>query len=255
MSLQTKQVLITVKAYPNPSKKHGETVCCAGIDLETGSWIRLYPIPYRDLDRSQKFTKYTIIRVRCRKAPDDTREESYKVDSESIDIVKQLSTEANWRSRKKVVLPTLSPSFCHILDQADKGRSLGMFRPCEITFSWKKSKLRNEAKTEAVYAQLSFFDTRKNAIEKIPFDFYYHFRCAGVEDCPGHQLSIIDWEIGQAYRNWRGRYGSEDVLLDKIQQRWLTLMCSNQNDVCFYVGNMARFRNQFMVLGVFYPKR
>src|SRR3989304_3335000 len=104
MTLQTKQVLITVKAYPNPSKKYGETVCCAGIDLETACWIRLYPVPYRDLDSSQKFKKYTIIRVHCRKAPDDTRVESYKIDSDSIEIVNWLDTKKKRLSRGQIVL-------------------------------------------------------------------------------------------------------------------------------------------------------
>ena len=63
-TLETKTILITVKAYPSPSRKYGETVCCAGIDIDTARWIRLYPIPFRDLDTSQKFKKYTIIRVR-----------------------------------------------------------------------------------------------------------------------------------------------------------------------------------------------
>lgn len=97
MALETKQVLITVKAYPNPSKKYVETVCCAGIDLETGRWIRLYPVPYRDLDASKQFKKYTIIKVRCRKASDDTRVESHKIDSDSIEIVQWLDTKDNWR--------------------------------------------------------------------------------------------------------------------------------------------------------------
>jgi hypothetical protein len=43
--------------------------------------------------------------------------------------------------------------------------------------------------------------------------------------------------------------------LEKIRQRWLTLMCNGANDLYFYVGNMQRFREQFMVLGVFYPKK
>ena len=60
LSLETKTVLVTVKAYPNPSRKYTETVCCAGIDIDTKKWIRLYPIPYRDLDESQKFKKYNI---------------------------------------------------------------------------------------------------------------------------------------------------------------------------------------------------
>jgi len=255
MSLETKQVLITVKAYPNPSKKYGETVCCAGIDLETGSWIRLYPIPYRDLDSSRKFQKYTIIKVRCWKARDDSRPESYKVDCDSIEIVRWLDTGRKWHDRAEIILPTLSPSFCGILRDAADGPSLGAFRPREIVFSWKKSSLGNEAEREACYAQLSFFDKQKNAIEEIPFDFYYQFRCVGAADCPGHELSIIDWEIGEAYRDWRGKYTPESLLLEKMRQKWQDQICSAQNDVCFYVGNMLRFRDHFMVLGVFWPKK
>jgi len=91
--------------------------------------------------------------------------------------------------------------------------------------------------------------------QSISFDFYYHFKCAGIEGCPGHELPIIDWEIGEAYRDWRHRYEQENVLLEKIRQRWLTLMCAEANNTHFYVGNMVRFRSQFVVLGVFYPKK
>lgn len=63
MNGETKRVLVTVKAYPNLSRKYGETVCVAGIDLDTNQWIRLYPIPFRDLDSDQKFKKYNIIEV------------------------------------------------------------------------------------------------------------------------------------------------------------------------------------------------
>jgi hypothetical protein len=251
----TKRVLITVKAYPNPSKKYGETVCCAGIDVDTLEWLRLYPIPYRDLDSSKKFKKYTIIRVRCSKAPDDHRVESYKIDMDSIEPVSHLDTKQKWESRKKIVLPTVSPSFCSILEDISKNKSLGTFKPCDINFSWKKSTLESEAKRKACYAQLSFFDAKKKVIEQIPFDFYYNFKCHGRPDCPGHQLSIIDWEIGQAYRNWRHKYRPQEQLLQKIKQRWLDLMCSEKNDVYFYVGNMKRFRDHFMVLGVFYAQK
>ena len=251
----TKRILITVKAYPNPSKKYGETVCCAGIDLDTLQWIRLYPIPYRDLDSSQKFKKYTIINIRCWKASDDHRLESYKIDIDSIEKISLIDTKRNWEARKKIVLPTISPSFCSILKDSEQNKSLGAFKPIDISFSCKKSTLESQAKREACYAQLSFFDTKKNAIEQIPFHFYYNFRCFGKPDCPGHKLLIIDWEIGQAYRDWRYRYNSEEQLLQKIKQRWLELMCSENNDVYFYVGNMKRFHENFMVLGVFYPKK
>jgi len=254
-ALETKSVLITVKAYPNPSKKYGETVCCAGIDIDTLQWVRLYPIPYRDLDSSQKFKKYTIIQVRCWKARDDHRVESYTIDSDSIQKLSWLDTKQNWQARKKIVLPTISSSFCNILEETNKDKSLGIFKPFNVDFSWEKTTLENEAERRACYAQLSFFNTKKNAIEQIPFDFYYHFNCYDMPQCPGHQLPIVDWEIGQAYRDWRHKYKPQTQLLQKIKQRWLDLMCSPKNDVYFYVGNMKRFRDHFMVLGVFYPKK
>jgi hypothetical protein len=252
---KTKRVLITVKAYPNPSKTYGETVCCAGIDVDTLQWVRLYPIPFRDFDSAQKFKKYTIIKVRCWKAPDDPRIESYKVDADTIQKLDFLDTKQKWAKRKKIVLPTLSLSFCKIREEIAQNKSLGIFKPINIDFSWKKSPLESDAKRDACYAQLSFFDTKKKAIEQIPFDFYYHFNCYDTSNCPGHQLSIIDWEIAQAYRDWRHRYKPQLLLLQMIKQRWLDRMCSEKNDVYFYVGNMKRFRDNFMVLGTFYPKK
>jgi hypothetical protein len=59
--LEKKRILITVKAYPNPSRKYGETVCCAGVDLSNSQLVRLYPIKFRDLDEGKQFKKYSII--------------------------------------------------------------------------------------------------------------------------------------------------------------------------------------------------
>ena len=48
------EVLITVKAAPNPSEKSGETVCVAGLALSEGRtrarWVRLYPVNFRFLE-------------------------------------------------------------------------------------------------------------------------------------------------------------------------------------------------------------
>ncbi|MCJ7675025.1 MAG: hypothetical protein MUO33_07720 [Sedimentisphaerales bacterium] len=255
MVLEKKQVLITVKAYPNPSRKYGETVCCAGIDLGTGSWIRLYPIPFRDLEFPSRFSKYDVIEIKCEKHSRDSRIESYRVDQDSIRVLKHLDTRNNWRARKDIVLPASSSSFCEILRQVKKNKSLGMFKPCDIDFFWRKSSAVDKDKRKACYAQLSFFDRHKSVIENIPFDFYYSFKCLGSEDCAGHELSIVDWEMGEVYRRWRHEYTPQQVLFEKIRQKWLDEICSDRNDTYFYVGNMQRFREQFMVLGVFYPRK
>lgn len=258
MNGQIKRVLVTVKTYPNPSRKYGETVCVAGIDLDEGKWIRLYPIPFRDLDDEKRFKKYSIIEVRAIKAKDDARPESYKVEADSINIIGHIDTRKKdgWEKRKDLVLPTLSKSMCEILNRrATSDLSLGMFKPKGIDFIYQTARRVDEAERESCYAQLSFFNKKKNTVEAIPHDFRYRFFCENETLCPGHNLQIIDWEIGQSYRSWRWRYRNENVLLEKIKERWLDRMCALKNDVYFFVGNTKRFRDTFMVLGVFYPPR
>ena len=255
--LEKKRILITVKAYPNPSRRYGETVCCAGVDLSNSQLVRLYPIPFRDLDNDQKFKKYSIIEVNCSPPSDDKRPESLRVDSDSIKVIDWLDTEkGTWEKRKSIVSKVPVKSMCQVYKDAESSDlSLGLIKPIDISFEWSKQSPSDQQAREACYAQLSFFDKKKDAIEEIPFNFYYNFKCSGEANCPGHKLSIIDWEIGQAYRDWRSRYPTEAVLLEKIKQRWLDIADTAKKDVYFYVGNLKRFRTTFMVLGVFYPQK
>lgn len=256
MLWETKKVLVTVKAYPNPSKTYGETVCVAGIDLESKEWIRLYPIPYRDLEEDKKFKKYNVIEVKTVKASKDKRPESFKVDISSIKIIDEYGTKNNWEKRKELLLPTVSSSLCEIYEESKKNdKSLGMFKPDEVDFICQKAKPKDEEAREACYAQLSFYNKLKNSIESIPYNFKYSFKCFGYKDCVGHTLPIIDWEIGQAYRSWRYQYKEESILLEKLKERWLKGMFSEKQDTYFYVGNWQRFRDNFMILGVFYPPK
>lgn len=250
----TKRVLITVKAPPNPSKKYQETNCCAGIDLDSGQLIRLYPIPFRLLDDSKKFPKYTIISVSCQRPLRDKRIESYKVDQDSIEILNHLDTKNNWAKRKQIVLPTVSPSFCQIIQDTKLNKSLGVFKPYNVQFSAKKLSLGDQAKQEEPYRQYWLFDRQLKPLEQIPFAFYYKFKCFNMPSCPGHTLSIHDWEITQAYRAWRYKYPDQTLLLQKIEQKWIDI-CNPEKDVYFFVGNMWQRPKHFMVLGVFYPQK
>jgi hypothetical protein len=249
-----KRVLVTVKAPPNPSKKYQETNCCAGVDVDSGEFIRLYPIPFRLLDYSKKFPKYTIIKVSCQKPVRDKRVESYKVDQDTIEILDCLDTKNKWAKRKQIVLATLSPSFCQIVQDTRINKSLGLFKPCNVQFSAKKMSLRDQAKQEAPYRQYWLFDKQLKPLEQIPFAFYYKFKCFNLPSCPGHTLRIHDWEITEAYRTWRYKYPNETLLLQRIEQRWMDIV-GPKKDVYFYVGNMWQRPKQFMVLGVFYPPK
>jgi len=66
---------------------------------------------------------------------------------------------------------------------------------------------------------------------------------------------MIDWELAQSFRAWRDLYQDDDVLLDKIRQRFLTEMCGAAKDTIFFVGNQHQHPKAFLVLGVFWPPK
>src|SRR5690554_4275899 len=99
------KVLITVKTYPSLSAKYGELVCTAGF-LEDGSWIRLYPIPFRKLKYEEKYKKYQWIELDIVKNNKDFRPESFRpatIDT-PITLLDTLDTKGNWYKRKQIAL-------------------------------------------------------------------------------------------------------------------------------------------------------
>jgi len=90
------KVLITVKTYPSLSAKYGELVCTAGF-LEDGSWIRLYPIPFRKLKKDEKYTKYQWIELDIVNNDKDFRPESFRpatIDT-PITLLNTIDTKGN----------------------------------------------------------------------------------------------------------------------------------------------------------------
>ncbi len=69
---QTIDMVVTVKAYPQLSARYGETVCVAGVRTDTPgpSWVRLYPVVYRDLHYDFRFAKYQRITLEVSHAND-----------------------------------------------------------------------------------------------------------------------------------------------------------------------------------------
>lgn len=251
---QKRNVLVTVKAYPQESKRYSETVCVAGICLEDKTWIRLYPMPFRFLEDAKKFKKYEVIEVEVTRDGADSRPESHKIRQDTLLVKEQLSTKNNWQKRKEIVIPTLSKSMCEILLQEEKnGKSLGAFRLTKPKrFYWEKVDINNEDEEQAI--QLVLFNSIKKELEKIPYQFRYEYYCQGESNCKGHDQTILDWEIGEAFRSWRMQYGSDEAALEKIKEKWLDTMFADENDPCVFVGNHHRYRKSFMILGVFYPK-
>ena len=250
-----KRVLIVVRTYPTPAQTGIEVSCTAAI-TEDGQWIRIYPIPYRFMEPDQKFTKYQWISVDLQKAQNDIRPESYKLDINSIRIESSVGTANGWQERKDIVLPLRSSSMCSIRAVRDNNGSptLGIFRPKSIT------ELKIVATTpdwsprqRGILSQqlLPFQSTPDKALEKIPYEFRYRFNC-DERNCSGHDMICTDWEMGQSYRSWRGRYGA--TWEEKFRERYEHDM-KDRYDTHFFVGNLHQFPNAWIVVGLFYPPK
>lgn len=255
MKWQTQEILIIVKAYPTPSEKYGETVCTAGITRE-GKWIRLYPIPYRDLPFLQQYQKFQWIRVSCQPAQEKLRRpESYKIDANSILVLDKIkSGSAGWNERKKFFLPHVSASLEELEERNQQENiSLGAFKPKHVKeFIIRPTKQTWELKKQGILSQSSLFNPEKSPLERIPYTFHYQFTCDDSR-CNGHDLTVVDWEAGESYRNFKSTYQDEHLTLQKMKEKWLDYFFVRRESY-FVVGTHSRW-NKFMILTVVSPER
>ena len=90
------RILIAVKTYPAISEKYKELACTAGF-REDGSWIRLYPIPFRLLKEESRYSKYQWIEVDVDRNKADPRPESFRVlNTNNIKLLNKLDTSREW---------------------------------------------------------------------------------------------------------------------------------------------------------------
>jgi hypothetical protein len=138
--------------------------------------------------------------------------------------------------------------------QRADGTSLGVFRPAELTnFEITPTSRDWDASRQAILGQGNLLTpASKLPLEKIPFDFHYSFVCDDLA-CNGHRMSMIDWELGQNYRQTAGR--PEDERLELLMQRWRDMVCGPTRDTHFFAGNMAKRQQVFVLLGAFWPPK
>jgi len=250
---QKKRVLVTVKTYPTPASKGAEVSCTAGI-TDDRKWIRLFPIPFRFMGGDRQFSKYQWIEVAAKKSA-DPRKESFEVDIDTLKIVSDLlSTKYAWKARKEIILPLQVTSLCYLQrTRKQTGNTLGLFKPKTIhkfviepdTPDW------TPAEREKLL-QFSLYDEHPlKPLEKIPYKFSYRFTCE-EPDCNGHELVCVDWELGQAYRQWKQKYG--DKWEWAIISRFETDMILRYKTY-FFVGTVHGHPSAWIIIGLFYPPR
>jgi hypothetical protein len=140
--MSRERILITVKTYPTLSRKHGETVCTAGV-REDGSWVRIYPVPFRRLDEAEQYRKYDWLECDLVRSKKDPRPEScHPAEVKQLVAAGHLDTADNWRERRRLLLgkAKVHTRLQTLIDGAKANElSLAVFKPAKVTgFIWEE---------------------------------------------------------------------------------------------------------------------
>lgn len=264
MDRERAQVLVTVKAQPALSQRHGEVVCVAGVRLDGGrrEWIRLFPVGFRDLDRVVQFKKYQMVNLSIARARGDRRAESFTPDLQSIHLGDVVDTgpSGTWGRRWDLLGALADTTTMCALNAAQRdGRpgtpSLAMLSPAEVldvevTDTPDLSAAQRALARAAAEADL--FGEAREPLEAPPFTVRYRWRCQEPR-CPGHSQTCVDWEVGGAGRRWL-RTNDRETVRRQLRQKFFDELCGPGRDTYFFVGNQHQHPASYLVLGVFWPR-
>jgi len=259
------RILITVKTYPTLSRKYGETVCTAGV-REDGTWVRIYPVPFRRLSESQQYKKFDWLEVDLVRNSNDPRPETYRArDQDDLQAaVGHVGTSNQWRERRRLLLETarVYDRLDDLIAGAKENRvSLAVFKPTRvIDFGWEEDdrvwdpdkvrQMRESTKQYDLFADNAWRQTFE-IIKKLPYSFSYRF-----EDAVGRQseMQILDWEAGALYWNClRSAKGDESIALAKVRQKYWDEFL--EKDLHLFLGTTQQFHfiapNPWVIVGVF----
>lgn len=236
------RMMITLRTYPVPSARYVETVCTAGITEDRLEWRRLYPVPLRYLEEEKQFRTYDRIELEVGKGKDGRLETR----TPNLRTLRLLDRVDHWHLRREWVDPTIAPSIDAMKSQ---GRTIGPVAVDDVLdLVAKKDEPDWSPEQQEKLKQMQLFDKSK-PLEKVPFTFRFIWRDM---DCIEHDSLVLEWEMHQTWRKYRARY--EDPI-HHIREVYLNKRCGPDNEVSFYMGNLAQRPEVFAVCGLFYPPR
>jgi len=155
---------------PNPSKKYGETVCCAGVTLE-GTWKRLYPVRFRNL-QDNKFARWNWVKFDYRAPTGDARPESCHVWEDRLRVDGDLPKNEQVSLLTPLILPSTD-------EAARRGMSLTLIRPTNPAFHYRRKSPEIIAAEREGYKlaarQTSMLDKELGALEPVPYAFAFTY--------------------------------------------------------------------------------
>jgi hypothetical protein len=239
------RALVLVKAFPQPSQKYEETVCCAGINPQ-GEFVRLYPVRYRHLRPEQQFVRWDVIEYEQERPSNDPRPESRHINEDSIRIV-QRANQMPEDARVSLWAQHVSESLLALkAANVTSSKSLGVVKPDEGSVKFRTRKLQAgslEARQLASdFKQVSLIDANPLAELVVEYEFSYRFTSAGNK----HDMKIHDWEVQAAYFAYKRRYG--ELVMNKLREEYETNI--PHRNLHLVMGTMLAHPRQFIVIGL-----
>ncbi|MCK1449616.1 hypothetical protein IVB36_01470 [Bradyrhizobium sp. 35] len=233
------EAIIIVKAAPQLSGKHGETVCTAAV-TRSREWVRLYPIAFRTLQDAQQFRRWDVVRYTAQRPRDDRRVESRRLDHQSLTIGGSLPQ----RERYGLVAPMVVES---LEDERAQGRSLAFIRPKITRFTVEKkpdAELEDERqKYQLAAKQTDLFLGPIIPYAPCPYRFKYDY-----ETKDGKRTGTCqDWETEATFFNWQKQY-SEEETIKKMKARWGEEMPSK--GLLFAMGTHSQYPDTWLINGL-----
>lgn len=258
------KVLITVKTYPTISKKYDELVCTAGF-REDGTWIRLYPVQFRNKPYSEQYKKYDWIELDLVKNSNDSRPESFRpvsTDTE-IQVLGHIDTKNDWEERKRICLRKVYHNMTELIAEAKDNQistSLAVFKPTKV-LDFYAEPVEREWDNDRINSlkQLNIFESgpegKAKLVKKLPYKF--KFRFSDIEGKESNMM-IEDWETGQLFWNCLNSHnGDEQKAIVDVRRKYFDDFAKTK-DLHFFLGTTQahhyRSRNPFLIIGTFHPK-
>jgi hypothetical protein len=242
---RTERALVLVKAFPQPSQKYEETVCCAGIN-PLGEFVRLYPVRYRHLRADQQFVRWDVIEYEQERPSNDPRPESRHISEDSIRVV-QRASQLSDDARVASWAPHVSESLVALrAANVESGKSLGIVKPDQGSVRFRPRKLQagspEARQLSSDFKQVSLIDANPLPDLVVEYEFSYRFTSAGNK----HDMKTHDWEVQAAYFAYKRRYG--ESALDKLREEYEVSIPSRH--LHLVMGTMLAHPRQFIAIGL-----
>ncbi len=232
-------LIILGRAAPEEMNDGRQTVCTGAYSPELG-FIRLYPINPRD----NIFSRWDIVNAEVERNPKDTRHESWKIKGRKRNQREKVEVVGEYPREKRATLLYHLEDDC-VNDINEAKRSLGIIAPDEIHGLEFEEWEEDDAPGKQVKLFEDIDEDKPDNRDDFEYNIKLKYTCSGCKTKQGyHNPTLLEW----------GAYmGMKNTSLDQLADNYR--FTDDDYRHWFFVGNMNKYKNSFIVISVLWMKK